>query len=57
MISNEVMQLTGLSKERIAQYAKRNGVKKVGRMYMWEESEVAGLVGRIGKKGKRLDRS
>jgi len=56
-MSCEVMVMTGLSKERVAQYARSVGVRKVGRMYMWEDHQINGLISRIGKKGKTLDRS
>lgn len=49
----EVSAETGLSSERVRQYARQNNLKKFAGTYVWTESDISGLKGRIGKVGNK----
>lgn len=47
----DVMEMTGLSRERIAKAGKEFGLSKFGHSYVWEEADVERLKSRMGKVG------
>lgn len=54
--STQIAQESGLSKERVNQYARTYGVQKLGAYYVWTEEKERGLYSRIGLRGKKLTR-
>ena len=50
--SGDVSRLTGLSMERLSQYARSNGVQKLGNSYLWTDSDIEGLLSRKGRAGR-----
>ena len=55
MGTREVMKITGMSKSRCLQFARMNGVLKIGQSYVWSDRDVEAFMARIGQRGKRPD--
>lgn len=52
--STQIAQESGLSKERVNQYARNFGVQKLGSYFVWTKEQEQGLYSRIGLRGKKL---
>lgn len=52
--TQQVAELTGLSKNRCLQFARVNGVLKIGQSYVWSDEDIEALRARIGARGKRI---
>ena len=52
MTTEDISNLTGKSFDRIQQFAKSEGIEKVGPYYDFTEEEYQLFVSRIGKRGR-----
>lgn len=52
--TTQLAKETGLSKERINQYARKFGVQKLGAYYVWTPEQEQGLYSRMGARGQKL---
>lgn len=54
--STQIALESGLSKERVNQFARKYGVQKIGAYFVWTESDEKLLYARIGMRGHKLGR-
>ena len=54
--SGQIVKETGMSKERVAQYARSRNLPKLGSIYMWDEDAERDFKMRMGMRGHKLDR-
>lgn len=54
--SKQVADETGLSLERVCQFAKRFNVPKFGWGYVWDEKQIQLLLSRVGQRGRKLNK-
>ena len=52
--STQIALESGLSKERVNQFARKFGVQKVGAYFVWQEADEKLLYARIGMRGHKL---
>jgi hypothetical protein len=52
--STQIALESGLSKERVNQFARRFGVQKIGTFFVWSEADERLLYARIGMRGRKL---
>lgn len=50
----EVAQRFGLTTVRCTQHARRFGVQRLGKSYIWTDADVASLENRIGMRGRPI---
>lgn len=53
--AQEVAARTGLSHERLRQFARKRNIRKVAGMFLWTEADIEALESRIGQRGKRME--
>lgn len=54
--SKQIAMESGLSKNRVRQFARSIGVPKIGEAYVWDEEQERLLYTRIGQRGRRFDK-
>ena len=54
--STQIALESGLSKERVNQFARKFGVQKIGSFFVWNEADEKLLYARIGMRGHKLRR-
>lgn len=54
--SQQIAKESGMSKERVNQFAKSVGLEKLGTQYIWNEEAEKAFYNRIGKRGDKLSR-
>jgi hypothetical protein len=52
--STQIALESGLSKERVNQFARKFGVQKIGSFFVWNEADEKLLYARIGMRGRKL---
>lgn len=52
--SSQIALESGLSKERVNQFARKFGVQKIGTFFVWDEANEKLLYTRIGMRGHKL---
>lgn len=52
--STEIARQSGMSHERVTQFARSHGVQKVGMQFVWTEDDEKAFLERIGKRGQRI---
>ena len=52
--STQIATESGLSKERVNQFARKFGVQKIGTFFVWNEENEKLLYARIGMRGHKL---